>query len=296
MNYYDEIKNKIIDNEIYGKVKDYSKEKNTVITYFEIGRLLNEVGGKYGDNIIDEYSKKLVKEVGKKYNRRTLFKMKQFYNVFSNGKVSTLSTQLSWSHYIELLPIKDFNKLLYYLNVCIDNKIDVRTLRSRIKSNEYERLDDETKNKLINGKETSIVDFVKNPIVIKNKYNYEDISEKMLQRLILEDISSFMKELGNGFSFIDSEYKIKLGDRYNYIDLLLFNIEFNCYVVVELKACELRKEYIGQIEVYMNYIDRNIKKISHDKTIGIIICKKNNKYVIEYCSDNRIISKEYILV
>ena len=296
MNYYDEIKNKIIDNEIYGKVKDYSKEKNTVITYFEIGRLLNEVGGKYGDNIIDEYSKKLVKEVGKKYNRRTLFKMKQFYNVFSDGKVSTLSTQLSWSHYIELLPIKDFNKLLYYLNVCIDNKIDVRTLRSRIKSNEYERLDDETKNKLINGKETSVVDFVKNPIVIKNKYNYEDISEKMLQRLILEDISSFMKELGNGFSFIDSEHKIKLGDRYNYIDLLLFNIEFNCYVVVELKVCELRKEYIGQIEVYMNYIDKNIKKISHDKTIGIIICKKNNKYVIEYCSDNRIISKEYILV
>ena len=118
----------------------------------------------------------------------------------------------------------------------------------------------------------------------------------MLQRLILEDISSFMKELGNGFSFIDSEHKIKLGDRYNYIDLLLFNIEFNCYVVVELKVCELRKEYIGQIEVYMNYIDRNIKKISQDKTIGIIICKKNNKYVIEYCSDNRIISKEYILV
>ena len=153
-----------------------------------------------------------------------------------------------------------------------------------------------TKNKLINGKETSVVDFVKNPIIIKNKYNYEDISEKMLQRLILEDISSFMKELGNGFSFIDSEYKIKLGDRYNYIDLLLFNIEFNCYVVVELKVCELRKEYIGQIEVYMNYIDRNIKKISHDKTIGIIICKKNNKYVIEYCSDNRIISREYILV
>ena len=296
MNYYDEIKNKIIDNEIYGKVKDYYKEKNTVITYFEIGRLLNEAGGKYGDNIIDEYSKKLVKEVGKKYNRRTLFKMKQFYNVFSDGKVSTLSTQLSWSHYIELLPIKDFNKLLYYLNVCIDSKIDVRTLRSRIKSNEYERLDDETKNKLINGKETSVVDFVKNPIIIKNKYNYEDISEKMLQRLILEDISSFMKELGNGFSFIDSEHKIKLGDRYNYIDLLLFNIEFNCYVVVELKVCELRKEYIGQIEVYMNYIDKNIKKISQDKTIGIIICKKNNKYVIEYCSDNKIISREYILV
>lgn len=86
MNYYTEIKNKLIDNEVYGKVKDYSKERHKVITYFEIGKLLNEACGKYGDNIIDEYSKKLVKEVGKKYNRRTLFRMKQFYNIFNNEK------------------------------------------------------------------------------------------------------------------------------------------------------------------------------------------------------------------
>jgi hypothetical protein len=95
VNYYNEIKNKIIDNEVYAKVKDYSRERNKVITYFEIGRLLTEAGGKYGDNIIDEYSKKLILEVGKKYNRRTLFRMKQFYNVFSNEKVSTMLTQLS---------------------------------------------------------------------------------------------------------------------------------------------------------------------------------------------------------
>lgn len=82
-----------------------------------------------------------------------------------------------------------------------------------------------------------------------------------------------MKELGNNFSFIDSEYKIKLGDRYNYIDLLLFNIEFNCYVVIELKVTELKKEHIGQIQVYMNYIDNNLKRINQDKTIGIIIFK-----------------------
>ena len=106
MNYYEEIKNKIIDNEIYSKVKDYSKERNTVNTYFEIGRLLTEAGGKYGDNIIEEYSKKLVIEVGKKYNRRTLFRMKQFYKVFNDEKVSTLSTQLTWSHYTELLKQK----------------------------------------------------------------------------------------------------------------------------------------------------------------------------------------------
>ena len=95
MNYYNEIKNKIIDNEVYGKVKDYSKERHTVITYFEIGKLLNEAGGKYGDNIIDEYSKKLMLEVGKKYNRSTLFRMKQLYTIFSNEKVAPLVQQLS---------------------------------------------------------------------------------------------------------------------------------------------------------------------------------------------------------
>ena len=107
---------------------------------------------------------------------------------------------------------------------------------------------------------------------------------------------SFLEELGTGFTFIKNEYKIKLGDKYNYIDLLLFNIEFNCYVVIELKVTELKKEHIGQIEFYMNYIDNNLRKINQDKTIGIIICKQDNKYVIKYCSDGRIIAREYELV
>ena len=275
MNYYNEIKNKLIDNEIYSKVKDYSKEKNKVITYFEIGKLLNEAGGKYGDNIIEQYSKKLVIEVGKKYNKRTLFRMKQFYIVFNNEKVSTLSTQLTWSHYTELLPIKNKNKLLYYLELCITQNLDVRSLRDRIKSKEYERLPKETKNKLLSKDKSKVVDFIKNPILIKNTNKYEMISEKTLQKLILEDIPTFLKELGDGFTFIENEYKIKLGNNYNYIDLLLYNIKFRCYVVIELKVTQLKKEYIGQILTYMNYIDKNIKSIEEDRTIGIIICKRN---------------------
>ena len=295
MNYYEKIKNKIIDNETYEKVKDYSKERHRVITYYEIGELLNEAGGKYGDNIINEYSKKLVVEVNKKYNRRTLFRMKQFYKIFSNKKVSQVATQLSWSHYVELLPLKDLNEIKYYIKICKEQSIGRDLLREKIKSKEYERLDKNTRNKLINQEELSIVDFVKNPILIKNSHHYNEISEKILQKLILEDIESFMKELGNSFSFIGSEYKIKLGDQYNYIYLLLFNIEFNCYVVVELKVTELKKEHIGQIQVYMNYIDTNLKRVNQDKTIGIIICKKDNKYVIEYSSDSRIIAREYEL-
>lgn len=114
--------------------------------------------------------------------------------------------------------------------------------------------------------------------------------------VILEDIPAFFKELGVGFSFIGNEYKIKLGDRYNYIDLLLYNIKFKCYVVIELKMTELKKEHIGQIEAYMNYIDKNMRTKDEDKTVGIIIVKKENKYVMEYCSDNRIIAKEYVVV
>ena len=296
MNYYNEIKNRLIDNEIYSKIKDYSKESHKVITYFEIGKLLNEAGGKYGDNIIGEYSKKLVIEVGKKYNKRTLFRMKQFYNMFSSEKVSALPTQLTWSHYTELLILKDFNEINYYIKVSIQDNLTYRQLHNKIKSKEYERLPEETKNKLLIRDKLNIVDFVKNPILIKNRNNYEIISEKVLQKLILEDIPSFLEELGEGFTFIKNEYKIKLGNNYNYIDLLLFNIEYNCYVVVELKVTELKKEHIGQIQVYMNYIDNNLRKYNHDKTIGIIICKQDNKYIIKYCSDNRIISRKYELI
>ena len=248
MNYYNEIKNKLIDNEIYSRLKDYSKEKHKVITYFEIGRLLTEAGGKYGDNVIDEYSKKLVVEVGKKYNRRTWFRMKQFYNMFSDEKVSQLATRLSWSHYVELLPLKNIDEIRYYINICKERNIGRDLLREKIHNKEYNRLPIETKNKLIIYDNLEVKDLVPNLILISNKNNMKIITEKALHHLILEDIESFMKDLGNSFSFIGSEYKIKIGDRNHYIDLLLFNIKFNCYVVVELKVTEFKVEYISQVQ------------------------------------------------
>ena len=160
----------------------------------------------------------------------------------------------------------------------------------------YERLSESTKTKLISNEQPLLPDLVKNPILIKNTNKYTEISEKVLQQIILEDIKNYMQELGTGFCFISNEYPIKIGNNYNYIDLLLYNIDFNCYVVVELKVTKLKKEHIGQIEIYMNYIDKNLKKSNQDKTIGIIICKKDNEYIIEYCSDKRIISREFELI
>ena len=296
MNYYEEIKNKIIDNEIYCKVKDYSKERNTVNTYFQIGRLLTEAGGKYGDNIIEEYSKKLVVEVGKKYNIKTLYKMKQLYKVFSDEKVAPLVRQLSWSNCLQLLPLKIYDKINYYANQCIKYNLSKRQLEEKIKSKEYERLSESAKSKFVANEEPLLPDLVKNPILIKNTNKYTEISEKVLQQIILEDIKNFMQELGSGFSFVSNEYPIKLGNKYNYIDLLLYNYKYKCFVVIELKITKLKKEHTGQIQNYMNYIDKNIKEIDDNNTVGIIICKKDDQFVIDYCSDKRIISREFELV
>jgi len=255
--------------------------------------MLSEAGKHYGEGIINEYSKRLTFELGRGYSKRNLWLMLRFYQL--REKMQTVSAQLSWSHYCELLSLENLEEINYYIKSTELNNWSVRKLRDKVRSNEYIRLPEDTKNKLINNEQSNVVDFIKNPIIIRNNNKYEIFSEKALKKLILEDIESFMKELGNSFCFIGSEYKIRLGNTFNYIDLLLFNIEYNCYIVVELKVTELKKEHIGQIQVYMNYIDEHLKKINQDKTIGIIICRQDNKYVIKYCSDKRIIAREYEL-
>ena len=279
MNYYNEIKNELVNNEINRKVKNYSINKSDLDAYYNVGRMLSEAGNHYGEGIIEEYSKRLTYELGKGYSKRNLWLMLKFYEL--NEKVQTLSAQLSWSHYCELLSFENADKINYYIELVKNNNLSVRQLRERIKSNEYERLPESTKNKSVEQKESDIVDFIKNPILIKNSNKYDIFSEKVLQKLILEDIVSFMKELGTGFSFIDNEFKIKVGDSYNYIDLLLYNIKFKCYVVIELKVIKLNSNHTGQIQNYMNYIDKNVKGIDDNKTVGIIICKQNNQYVLD---------------
>lgn len=296
MNYYNEIKKQIINNEITKRVKDYSKNKSDLSTYYNIGKLLTEAGKCYGESIIKKYSEKLTQEFGKSYSIRVLYKMIKFYHFVASQKMPTLSAQLSWSHYDELLKLDDINQINYYIKIAKEFNLSVRELRQRVKNKEYERIDNKTKLKLISKEQNQVEDFIKNPIIINNVNHYDVISEKVLQKIIMEDIVHFLKELGNSFCFIANEYKIKIGNSYNYIDLLLYNIDFNCYVVIELKISQLKKEHIGQIEIYMNYIDKHLKKTSQNTTIGIIICKKDNKYIMEYCSDNRILSKEYELI
>ena len=296
MNYYNEIKNELINNEINRTIKNYSINRSDLNSYYNVGKMLSEADKHYGEGIIKEYSKKLKIDLNKNYSVRLLYRMLKYYNFVSKEKVPTLSAKLSWSHYDEILRFDDISKITYYIKISEEHNLSIRQLRNRIKSNEYERLPESVKNKIMSKDESNIVDFVKNPLLIKNSNKYDIFSEKVLQKLILEDIENFLDELGTGFTFIKSEYPIKLDNRYNYIDLLLYNIKYKCYVVVELKVTELKKEHTGQIMTYMNYINKNIKTIEENDTVGIIICKQDNEYVIKYCSDDRIIAREYELV
>ena len=294
INYYNEIKETLVKNEIYKKVKDYSKNKSDLKAYFEVGRLIVEAQGgekraKYGNKLIKEYSFKLTKELGKGYTERNLRNMRSFYIKFK--KWHAVRAELTWTHYRLLLPLKDLKMVEYYMNIAISQNLSYRELYERIKSKEYERIG--FKEEL---EEPKINTLIKNPIMIKVKDKNERLTEYALHKSILENMDDFLKELGIGFLYAGSEVKIKIGDRYNYIDFLLFNVKYNCYVVIELKVTEMKAEYIGQITKYINYVDKNIKELFNDKTVGVVICKKENRFIMEYCSDDKIFTTTYKVV
>jgi len=294
MNYYNEIKDTLLKNEIYKKAKDYSKNKSDLNSYYEVGRLLIEAqGGEeragYGNKLIKEYSKKLTEELGKGYTYTDLSRMRQFYLLCK--KLAAVPQQLTWSHYKELLPINDIDEIKYYIYISEKQNISYRELREKIKSKEYERIG--YKEEL---SEPKVNTLIKNPITIKSKNIPEKVTEYTLHTLILENIESFLKELGMGFTFVGHEVKIKIGKDKHSIDFLLFNYRFNCFVVVEVKVTSFKAEYIGQVLKYINYVDENIKEISNNKTVGIVICKDINGYVLKYCTDDRIFTTTYEFV
>ena len=273
-------------------MKDYSKNKSDLNAYFEVGRLLIEAqGGEeragYGNKLIKEYSLKLTKELGKGYNSSSLKRMRKFYILIRKG--ATVWHQLSWSHYKLLLSLNDIKEINYYLYISQNQNLSVRQLQERIKSNEYERIG--YKEEL---EEPKVNTLIKNPIIINTKSKVsDDVSEYVLHEFILEDMDNFLNELGNGFAYIGHEVKIKIGEYFHYIDFLLFNYKFNCFVIIEIKVTKMKAEYIGQIKKYMNYVDKNVKELFNDKSVGVIICKKEDRYVLEYCSDDRIFTTTY---
>ena len=303
MNYYKEIKNLIEEKEVNDKVRYLESNKETIKTYYEIGRLLIKAQGgeekaKYGDGLIKKWSEKLTKEYGYNYSYRNLNYMRKFYTYFK--KVNTVCSQsnLSWSHYKYLLKFDNENERNYYINRCIQNNLSVRGLINEIKTKSFDRLSYENKKhiKLITDKKTSldIKDMIHDPILI-NIDNKEKMSEKILKKYILKELEHFFLELGTGFTFVGSEYKLSYDNKNYYVDLLLFNTELNRYIICELKLGEIKPGDVAQTKVYMMLTDKFLKRRFHNETIGIIITRKNGKLALEYVSDPNIFVTTYRL-
>ena len=284
--YLENIRSEIINGNAKLIAKNYQINNVKLTMNYNIGKKLAEAGKHYGEGIVKKYAKELTKEFGKGYGITELRKMRAFYYIAQ--KCAPLGRVLTWSHYKLLLPLKNLDEIKFYINLTIRDNLSKRALAERIKSNEYGRLAPETKLKLKEEKEVNQSEMVPSTIVIPSNKLEEKLTEKVLENLIIDNISEVMGQLGEGYCFIKKQYKLNIGNNKNYIDILLFNIKYNNYVVVEIKAREFRKEDIGQIKLYMNYIDKEVKNITQNKTMGIIITKEVNEFVIRYIKEDNI--------
>ena len=302
-NYYNEIKNIIETYEVNHRVRALQDNSEKLLMNWNIGRLLIEAQGglnraKYGDGLIKQWSKEFEANYGKNYSHTNLRYMRQFYQLFPI--YHSVSDKLTWTHYRYLLPIKNENERNYYINQVILNNLSVRELRDLIKSKAYDRLsyaDKENIQLVDNNNSTSLTieDMIKDPILIKTNKETNKLNEKALHKYIISMLEESFLELGIGFALIGHEYKIKEDNHTFKIDLLFFNYELNAFIVVELKTREALPKDIGQLEFYTHLVDKHLKKNHHNKTIGLLIVKKKDKYILEYTTNKDIFITTYKL-
>ena len=303
--YYSQIKDLIENYEVNQKVRFMQDNHEKLLTNWNIGKLLVEAQGgmnraKYGDGLIKKWSIELEMKYGKSYSARELRQMRQFYSIFL--KWCSVNTTLSWSHYRYLLAIKNEKARIYYINQVILNHLSVRELRNMIKTKAFDRLSyaDKENIQLIGNQERittlSITDMIKDPIIIKAGKKTDKLSEKSLHKYLISMIENRFLELGTGFTLTGHEYKCVVGNHTFKIDLLFFNYQLNAFVVVELKVREYYPKDIGQLQFYVDYVDKSIKLEHHNKTMGLLIVKKKDKYVIEYVTNKDIYVTTYKLV
>ena len=302
--YYSEIKELIENYEVNHRVRVFQDNGEKLKTNWMIGKLLIDAQGngkraKYGAELIKKWSFKLEKNYGKNYSKRNLMLYRKFYLLYP--KVNALSTQLSWTHYRIILSIKNENERNYFTNQAILNHLSTRELEELIKSKAYDRLSyaDKENIKLIdvnNSTSLTIEDMIKDPILIKSNSKTQKLDEKALHKYIIAMLEDKFLELGTGFALMGHEVKIVIDNHTFKIDLLFFNVNLNAYVVVELKIRKYHPKDKGQLEFYVDYVDKNIKLKNHNKTIGLLIVRKKNKYVIEYVTNKDIYVTTYKLI
>lgn len=303
---FDNIKKLVVNS----RNKVYSVVNTEMLNlYWNIGQVIMKIqqGDEraiYGEEVLEKLSKKLTNEFGKGFSKRNLERMRKFYICFPI--TTTLSSQLSWSHYLELIKIEEISKRNFYTNEAINSRWSVRELQRQVGSLLFERLAlSSDKNKILalaeKGQELrNSKDLVKDPFVlefldIKENTNY---LESDLEKNILVHLKEFLLELGKGFMFVGSQVRLTLEEDHFYPDLVFYNRLLKCFVIIDLKIGKVTHQDIGQMQMYVNYYDRKIKNKDENLTVGILLSTLKNKTVVKYTlpEDNKnIFSSSYKL-
>ena len=298
---------KLIDNNIITEIKDviinsrkkiaYEVNNTMVFAYWNVGRIIveNEQNGnikaEYGKQVIKELSKELRKILGSGFSVSNLFNMKKFYIIYP--KFQTVSRKLSWSHYCELLSIENKEERNFYEKECINSNWSVRELKRQIDTSLYERLllSDGQKNKEIVYKLSKEGQTLNTPLdILKEPYVFEfldirenkPILEKDLETKLIKHMEEFLLELKKGFMFVGTQQRITLGNTHYYVDMVFYNKILKCYVLIDLKIGQMKPEYAGQMNMYLNYYNEEINDEYDNKPIGIILCKSKKEIAMEY--------------
>lgn len=288
---YNEQFEKIVNIIESAKERAYRKvNEELILMYWDVGEYISKQSEKteYGDAFVQKLADFFAENFPdlKGFNRRGLYRMKQFYELYKdNEKVSTLLTQLSWSNHLKIMSAcKSMEERIFYMNMCIKEKYSARELARQIDSGYYERYMlsqrplthaiDESKQATGNiFLDNYVLDFLNLPA---------EVSEHDLQKSIIQNLKDFILEIGKDFTFIGEEYRVQVGNHDYYIDLLFYHRGLSCLVAFELKIGEFKPEYVGKINLYLEALDREVKKENENPSVGVILCASKDDEVVEF--------------
>lgn len=281
-----------IKNDIKNTRFEIIKNANSEIInlYFRLGKIIDE-NWEYGNNFVNELSLELKLEFPntKGFSARNLSRMKVFYREYREIQNLPMSlANLPWSHNYTLIEkVKDIDKRIWYAEKCLENGWSHIVLVHQIESDLYQRQKENLKLTNFNDKmpifqSEMARDMMKDPYIFELSNLKENAIEREIEDAMLSKIKNLLLEFGKGFSFVGSQYKISTGSEDYYIDLLFYQLELRCYVVVELKNNNFKPEYIGQLNFYITAVNKTLKKEYDNKTIGLLLCKEKNKLSVEW--------------
>ena len=288
---YGEEFEKIVDIIESAKERAYRKvNEELILMYRDIGEYISKQSenAEYGDAFVQKLADFFAENYPdlKGFNRRGLYRMKQFYELYKdNEKVSPLVTQLSWTNHLKIMSAcKSMDERIFYMNMCIKERLSKRELERQIDSGYYERymLSQKPLTPAIEESRRATGNVFLDNYVLDFLDVPETVSERDLQKSIIRNLKDFILEIGKDFTFIGEEYRVQVGKHDYYIDLLFYHRGLSCLVAFELKIGEFKPEYVGKINLYLEALDREVKKENENPSVGVILCAGKDDAVVEY--------------